>query len=125
VTAFEFGGFEIPRGSIVVYSPYVTHRDARFWPEPDRFDPGRWIGYEPEPYTFVPFGGGARRCIGFGFATQELKLLLARLLQRVTLVLEPTDVVGVGAAALRPKHGVPVYVERCYKTSRSAPVSTL
>ncbi|HEY7138127.1 MAG TPA: cytochrome P450 [Acidimicrobiia bacterium] len=112
VDGFEFDGHEIPARSTVLYSPFVTHRDPRWWPEPDRFDPDRWRdGREPTPYTFLPFGGGYRRCIGFAFATQELKVLLTRLLQRVRLIAEPVPVVGVGAAALRPKHGVPVRVE--------------
>jgi len=112
VQAFELGGHEIPAGSTVLYSPFVTQRDPRWWPEPDRFDPDRWRGgREPAPYTFLPFGGGYRRCIGFAFATQELKVLLTRLLQRVRLVAEPVPVVGIGAAALHPKHGVPVRVE--------------
>jgi cytochrome P450 len=107
---FEYEGAAVPAGSIVLYSPYVTQRDPALWPDPERFRPERWSGPPPAPYTFVPFGGGARRCIGFAFATQELKLLLVRMLQRVRLVRTPGPVVAVGTAALHPRHGVPVTV---------------
>jgi cytochrome P450 len=112
VDAFEFAGHEVPGGSIVVYSPYVTQRDPTWWPDPDRFLPERWLDHEPEPYTYVPFGGGYRRCIGFAFATQELKVVLAQLLRRVTCTRVPGPVRPVGSAALHPKDGVPVRVER-------------
>ena len=61
-------------------SPYVIQRDARYFPEPDRFLPDRWT---PEfkaslpPFAYLPFGGGARRCIGESFAWMELVLVLA------------------------------------------------
>ena len=58
----------------------------------------------------MPFGGGYRRCIGFAFATLELKATLARLLQRVELELIAADHTPVGTAGLRPKSGVPVRV---------------
>jgi cytochrome P450 len=112
VDTFDFAGYRIPGGSIVLYSPYVTHRLAEHWAEPDRFRPDRWRDAQPTPYSFVPFGGGYRRCIGFAFATQELKVLLVQLLRRVELTLEPTPVRARGTAALHPRDGVPVRVER-------------
>lgn len=112
VVAFDFAGQRVPAGSIVLYSPYVTHRLAEHWPEPDRFRPDRWRDAQPTPYSFVPFGGGYRRCIGFAFATQELKVLLAQLLRRVELTREQNSVRASGTVALHPRHGVPVRVER-------------
>ena len=112
VDAFDFAGYRIPAGSIVLYSPYVTHRLAEHWPEPDRFRPDRWRDAQPTPYSFVPFGGGYRRCMGFAFATQELKVLLVQLLRRVELTREPSPVRASGTAALHPRDGVPVRVER-------------
>jgi len=108
--AFEFAGHRIPAGAMVLFSPYVTHRMPELWPDPDRFVPDRWRAGEPEPYTFVPFGGGYRRCIGFAFATQELKALLAQLLRRVTLERLPGPVTPVGTASLHPREGVRVRV---------------
>jgi cytochrome P450 len=109
VADVEFAGHTIPAGVFVVYSPWVTHRLAALWPEPDVFRPERWEA-EPLPYSFVPFGGGYRRCIGFAFATLELKAMLVRLLQRVELEPRSADTAMTGTAALRPKSGVPVRV---------------
>jgi cytochrome P450 len=107
---YRIGEFEIPRRAIVVMSPWVLHRDARYFPEPDRFNPGRWT---PEfraalpPFAYFPFGGGSRRCIGESFAWMELSLLVATIAQRWRLSLaaghpvEPHPVV-----TLRTKHGM-------------------
>lgn len=63
----------------------------RFYPDPDRFRPERFLE-RPAPYTFIPFGGGERRCIGASFATMELKTVLRTVLQRVELrAAEPRD----------------------------------
>lgn len=107
---FVFEGHTIPKGSLVLYSPYVTGRDAALWENPDDFVPDRWVGNDVDPYAFVPFGGGARRCIGFAFAIQELKVLLAEMLRRVTLVGLRPDATPTGVASLWPKDGVPVRV---------------
>ena len=74
----EIAGRVVPGGSTVLYSAYVTGRDPELWPDADRFDPGRWAPGRPDPppYAFVPFGGGARRCIGFALATLELQVLV-------------------------------------------------
>jgi cytochrome P450 len=110
IDTFEFAGAKIPAGSTVLYSPYVTHRMPDVWPEPDHFRPERWAGLEPEPYSYVPFGGGYRRCLGFAFAIQELKVVLVELLRRVTLERIAGPVTPIGTAALHPKEGVPVVV---------------
>ena len=81
----EVGGYTIPRGSLVLVSQYVIHRDPRFWPDPERFDPER---FAPEAkaarpqFAYFPFGGGPRRCIGEGFAWTEAVLILATLARR-------------------------------------------
>jgi cytochrome P450 len=107
---FEFDGHIIKAGSMVVYSAYVTHRMPDVWPEPERFKPDRWIDLDVDPYAFVPFGGGYRRCIGFAFATQELKVLLAEILRRVEMTgLRPT-VERTGVASVSPRGGVPIRI---------------
>ena len=80
----EFQGWSIPAGSRVLFSIYLTHRHKDHWQEPDRFDPLRFAPGEPapRPYTFIPFGGGPRNCIGAAFAQVEAKMILSRLLQR-------------------------------------------
>jgi len=105
----ELDGHRISSGSLVLYSPWVTQRLEQLWPDALSFRPERWEA-EPLPYSFVPFGGGYRRCIGFAFATLELKATLARLLQRVELELLSPDYTPVGTSGLRPKSGVPVRV---------------
>jgi cytochrome P450 len=85
VEPLEIGGYWLPRGAVVVLSQYVTHRDPRFWNEPERFDPRRWMpeAREGRPrFAFFPFGGGPRVCIGEHFAWLEAVMLLATIAQR-------------------------------------------
>jgi cytochrome P450 len=88
----EIGGYLVPAAAFVVMSQYVTHRDARFFPDPLRFDPDR---FAPEAraarprFAYFPFGGGARNCIGEPFAWMEGSLVLATLAQRWRLRLVP------------------------------------
>jgi cytochrome P450 len=76
----------VRQGDIVITSQWVVHHDARWWPDPDRFDPGRWLdedAKEARPkYAYFPFGGGPRSCIGEAFAWTEAILLLATLARR-------------------------------------------
>jgi cytochrome P450 len=83
-------GFDIPGGSTVVLSPYLTHRHPDFWANPEGFEPDRWLqGTTPGRGAYLPFGAGARQCIGGAFATLEASLMLATLLQRLTVDLAP------------------------------------
>lgn len=108
----EITGHAVPGGSTVLYSAYVTGRDPELWSEPARFNPARWAPGQPDPppYAFVPFGGGARRCIGFALATLELQVLVARLAQRAHWRLERPDTRPVGIASAVPEGGVPITV---------------
>ena len=111
----EFAGHVIPAGKKVLYSQYVTHRMPDLWPEARAFRPERWDtsspGYrEPVPYSFVPFGGGFRRCIGYAFAELELRALIAELARRTELSLVGGPVRPTGVATMWPKGGVPVAV---------------
>ena len=96
-------------------SPYVVHRDPRWWPDPLRFDPDRFL---PEAraarprFAYFPFGGGARQCIGESFAWMEGVLLLATLAQRWRFRLAPGARVEPQALiTLRPRHGMRMVVE--------------
>ena len=95
---------------MILYSPYVTHRLPEVWGDPLVFRPERWVDGEPEPFAFVPFGGGYRKCIGFALATLELQVLAVRLAQRLTWRLENPDARGAGVANFAPKGGVPITV---------------
>jgi cytochrome P450 len=87
--AVELGGYELPAGTQVVVPLPLLHLRSRSYPEPHEFRPERWMGNgdgaAPEPYTFVPFGGGVRRCIGASFAQLEMRVVLRTVLERVRL----------------------------------------
>lgn len=105
----EVGGFTIPAGSYVLLSSFITHRDARFWPEPERFVPERFIGESTAPrYAYFPFGGGPRQCIGAGFALMEAAIVLASIAQKFELAPADETVTLWPTISLRPKNGLRV-----------------
>jgi cytochrome P450 len=75
-------GTEIAAGTTVFMAPLELHRRSDTFPNPKRFEPERWAGFEPPPFSYVPFGGGARRCIGEEFAWREAELILTALARR-------------------------------------------
>jgi cytochrome P450 len=81
----RIGGHLLPAGVIAAPAIYLTHHRPDVWAAPERFWPERFLDLRPSPYAFLPFGGGPRRCIGAAFATYETKVVLARLLTRVSL----------------------------------------
>jgi cytochrome P450 len=106
-------GYAIPQGERVMLSIYATHHDQTHWPEPERFDPGRFApGQAHAPYTYLPFGGGPRNCLGANFAQVEAKVVLARLFQRYSFVLTNKRVHLHMGATLEPRPGVFMRVER-------------
>jgi cytochrome P450 len=112
----ELGGARVARGSLVMSSPYLMHRDARFFPDPLRFEPDR---FTPEAraarpkFAYFPFGGGARACIGEPFAWMEGVLVLATIAQRWRLRLVPGHPVEPQALiTLRPRYGILARAER-------------
>ncbi|HVF27290.1 MAG TPA: cytochrome P450, partial [Pyrinomonadaceae bacterium] len=113
---FEVGGYVLPAGSLILLSQYVTHHDARFFSDPFRFDPERFTSEAKDTrpqFSYFPFGGGPRRCIGEGFAWMEGVLLLAALASRWRMRLVPGHTVEMRPRiTLRPgKGGVPVTLE--------------
>jgi cytochrome P450 len=110
IADLEAGGFAIPRGSVVVVSPWLLHHDVRWWPEPARFRLDRFtddaIATRPR-HAYLPFGGGPRMCIGEGFAWMEAKLLLATIARRWRFELDPTQHVALQpVVTLRPRSGM-------------------
>ena len=109
-------GHEIPKGTLILWSAYLAGRDARAWPDPLRFDPDRFVDPTPEQEelaraAWVPFGGGARNCIGFALARMELTLVLSRLAQRLDIDLAMSSTPRpVGMVVNRPEGGVPARV---------------
>jgi cytochrome P450 len=78
----ELGGYELPAGAAVVPAIHLVHRDPRIYPEPERFLPERFLEEPPGTYTWIPFGGGIRRCLGAVFAQFEMTVVLRELVKR-------------------------------------------
>jgi cytochrome P450 len=114
----EVAGVAVPAGAHVLVSQYVTHRDPRWFPDPERFDPWRWQR-QPEADlprgAYAPFGGGNRRCLGEHFALVEARLILLAIAREVRL--EPLDLrrplpSAQPRATFRPRGAVPMRVVR-------------
>jgi cytochrome P450 len=106
------GGFMLPRGSQITLSPWVTHRDARFFPNPLGYDPDRFADERTWPrFAYFPFGGGPRVCVGNRFAIVETVLVLATILQRFMLDVVPGSRLELApSVTLRVSRPVPMRV---------------
>ena len=109
----RIGAYEIPADCVAAPCIYLTHRRPELWPEPETFNPDRFIGKRVDPYTFFPFGGGVRHCLGAAFATYEMKIVLAQMLSRVSLRPVPGHTVRVVRRSITfaPSDGMPVIRE--------------
>jgi cytochrome P450 len=104
------GGVAIPKRHIVLVSMFTTHRDPRFFPEPDAFRPERWLdGLEKRlpRGAFIPFGMGSRKCVGAAFAMMEATLLLATIARGWRFELAPNEVPTHPSITLRPATAIP------------------
>lgn len=111
----QVGDYQIPGGTRVMMSIYLSHRHSAHWQNPDAFCPERFARSSPEkvpPFTYLPFGGGPRNCIGAAFAQVEAKVVLARLLQTFDFALEKRRVYPHMGATLEPHPGVWLRFER-------------
>ena len=79
------GGFEYPAGVSLLASAFLVHHDPEIYPEPEAFRPERFVGTSPGTYTWLPFGGGRRRCLGASFALQEMRIVLRATFERFEL----------------------------------------
>nr|AOG74836.1 beta-amyrin 28-oxidase [Platycodon grandiflorus] len=82
ITDFMYSGFSIPKGWKLYWSANSTHKNPKFFPEPQKFDPSRFEGAGPAPFTFVPFGGGPRMCPGKEYARVEILVFMHHLVKR-------------------------------------------
>lgn len=118
----DLAGEKVKRGSMVVIAPYVLHRHRLLWRDPDTFDPTRFLGKartEINRYAYIPFGAGARTCIGSAFALQEATLVLAAIMKNFSLHLVPNhEVRPLLRVTLRPAGGLPMVIR--YKRSHAA-----
>jgi cytochrome P450 len=112
----EVCGKPIPKGTTVMLSPYAMHRNPEIWPEPEKFRPERFhpdeVAKRPR-YSYFPFGGGPRVCLGNRFAMMEAKIMMAMVIQRYRLsVLPGQEIVAEPMITLRPRDGIQMGLER-------------
>ncbi|MDF5733735.1 MAG: cytochrome P450 [Rhizonema sp. PD38] len=105
--------YTLPTGTEVLLSIYQTHHMPEIYPEPERFHPQRWEGFEPTMFEYNPFSAGSRACIGAGFAMMEIKIVLAMLLQRYRLQYLPQKRIDrTGIVVMASKYGMPMIIRK-------------
>jgi cytochrome P450 len=105
----EIGGYRVPAGMTIFISPWVLHRDARYYDDPNEFRPDRWasgLAKQLPRFAYMPFGGGPRVCIGNRFAMMEAVLILATIAQHFVLEPQNERPEPFPSITLRPKGGV-------------------
>jgi cytochrome P450 len=124
----EFGDYLVPAGTLVLGSQYVMHRDPRYFPEPEKFDALRW---EPTKaagrpkYSYFPFGGGPRHCIGESFATMELVMAVATIARHWRMELPANHQLSLRATiTVRPRGGMPVKLHKRTEAEKRILVGT-
>ena len=111
---FELGDWVIPQGYSIIVGISRMHANADAFPDPDRFDPQRFVGSKPPSFAWIPFGGGSRRCVGAVFANMEMDVVLRTVLRHFTI--ETTTAPGEKwhsrGVAYTPKDGGKIVVHR-------------
>ncbi len=115
IQADQVLGYSIPRGALVIISPYVVQRQAAYWPDPLTFRPERFTQEPAHRHAYLPFGAGPRLCIGNSFALIEAQLILCQVLQHFTLDLVGPPPPVESLVTLRPRGGLPM---RLYPLTR-------
>ena len=111
VAPVTFGPYDVPAGSTIWFSHYITHMLPDLYPRPRRFRPERWESLDPSPYAYLPFGAGPRACIGSALAGTEIRVILAMIAQRYRLSLPPGARIDRAVKiVLGPKNGLPMIV---------------
>jgi cytochrome P450 len=112
--SFDLGEWRIPHGYSIMVNIRLLHANADAFPEPDRFDPYRYVGNRPPTFAWVPYGGGTRRCIGAAFANTEMDVVLRTVLRQFALdsVSDPGEKVHSRGVAYTPKKGGRVVLHR-------------
>jgi cytochrome P450 len=119
--AVKIGGFEYPAGVALLASAFLVHHDPAIYPDPYAFRPERFLDKAPGTYTWIPFGGGRRRCLGASFALQEMKIVIGTVLARYELS-APSDrpeQTGRRSITFSPSNGATVVLRE--RTSARTP----
>jgi cytochrome P450 len=112
----EFSGIKIKKGEDIAAFIYGLHHNPKYWADPEKFDPGRFTPEnkkEQVPFSYLPFGGGPRICIGKNFALMEMQFILAMLIRRYKFILSPDQKIGFKPLlTLSPTNGIKVRVQK-------------
>lgn len=112
----EVGGYLIPKNAITLLYIYGTHRNPKYWKDPDTFNPDRFSKENMKDlpnYAYFPFGGGPRLCIGNNFAMFEMQILLTQLVKQFTFTLEPNQIIEPQPmVTLRPRNGIKMKMQK-------------
>ena len=112
----EIAGYQLPKDAVVLNCQWIVHRDPRWYPQPEKFDPQRWTPQakaQRPRWSYFPFGGGSRQCIGESFAWMEALLVLATVLPKWKMeLLDDGPLALRPTITLRPKHGIGVVVRK-------------
>ncbi|HEX6404779.1 MAG TPA: cytochrome P450 [Pseudonocardiaceae bacterium] len=121
-TDLQLGGYHIPAGVILAPSINLVHHSSRYYPEPDEFQPRRFLNRRPDPAVWLPFGGGVRRCLGATFAQVEMRTVLREILCKVELAATtaPDEPVRARHVTMVPRQGALVTVRRRIAVDRVA-----
>lgn len=115
VADYQLGDTLLPKGSLMAFSPWVTHRDARYWPEPLRFNPDRWVAGAPMPpaLAYFPFSAGPYRCHGTELALTEMFLMLTSIMQKWSMRYAASKPpVPTATWCTEPKDGMPMTLKK-------------
>lgn len=111
---YALGRYTVPAGEAIVPSPIMVHSREDLYPEPERFKPERFLDWKPGPFEYIPFGGGARRCLGAAFAMYEMKVALGTVLSenRLRCAADTTTLEHIRRGlTMGPRGGVPMVLE--------------
>jgi len=111
---YQLGEYRIPQGYSIIVSLVQLHENPEVFPDPERFDPQRFIDARPNTFAWVPFGGGTRRCVGAAFANMEMDIVLRTVLRHFTIQTTdaPDEKWHSRGVAYTPKNGGLVVVRR-------------
>ena len=111
---YQLGEWVIPRGDSILVSIAQIHDNPDVFPDPERFDPGRYVEHKPSAFAWIPFGGGTRRCVGAAFANMEMDVVLRTVLRHFTIetTAAPGEQWHSRGVAYTPKDGGRVVVRR-------------
>jgi cytochrome P450 len=123
---FGFVGLTVPEGTLVAPFIALVHRRPDLYPEPLAFEPERFLGVRPGTYSWIPFGGGRRRCIGAAMAELETATILRTLIEELGLQPVSTEQAPIGRHSIVavPKNGAPILGRRRDRSRRASTVGT-